>query len=451
MRSDDSHLELIDRYLNGFASESECTKLEELLTADPQLRADYLAYTRLDAALPSAVHAAGESDLMSFEKTGQAKRQIPVFSLLTWVSAVAIALLAVALVAKRLATPNASNVAVIETLTDVRWTSESAATRPGDGIRAGQRLELGSGVLVIRFSSGALLELIGPAIIETRSENSSFLTMGEARVVADTPESKGFTLATPTSDFVDIGTSFIAQVSPDGLSRLDVTDGEVDVVLKGTAPRRFRSGESVYVEPGNQKIITRIESGDGSSEFIFPTIPAPSSADYADESNGYATIQVANGELSAGKSGLPSVLIDGKGQYRQDAPRQSAFFKTGTHGSFLIDLGQPIAISSINTYSWHQHKSIEEHRERARQSFTLYGYPGEKMPALSGERGKAGWTRIARINSDQFFQVNDRLDRPAQQACSISAAEGEVGPYRYLLWDVKSGSFYGEIDIFGQP
>ena len=221
-------------------------------------------------------------------------------------------------------------------------------------------------------------------------------------------------------------------MAPDGLSRLEVTEGEVDVLLDGVKkPKRLKQGETLFVEPGERKIITLIEPGDGTADFRFPTIEPPSAEDYADQSSGNATIHVADGVLrtQAAASGPASVLLDGKGQ-----PQQGA-----------------ISITKINSYSWHQHDLVKEHRERALQIFTLYGYAGEELPDLSLSPEKSGWTRIARVNSEQFFNVNERLDRPAQQASSITADEGDVGKYRYLLWVTKRNTFYGEFDVFGAP
>ena len=66
-----------------------------------------------------------------------------------------------------------------------------------------------------------------------------------------------------------------------------------------------------------------------------------------------------------------------------------------------------------------------------------------------------------RVNTDEFVRVVNRLDRPAQQGCSITSATGAIGRYRYLLWDVQpsrhpdfkrlNNSFYGEFDVYAQP
>jgi hypothetical protein len=108
-------------------------------------------------------------------------------------------------------------------------------------------------------------------------------------------------------------------------------------------------------------------------------------------------------------------------------------------------------IYKINTYSWHQHETNEWHRHRARQRFTLYGYSDEQLPDLTQTPIESGWTRIARVNSDRFFEVATPLDRPAQQASSVTAARGEIGNFRYLLWEANGNTFFGELDVFGAP
>jgi hypothetical protein len=347
----------------------------------------------------------------------------------------------------------AATVAAVTTLHDATWMTPDSALKNGDAITGGQRIELRSGKVDVQFNSGARMQLTAPAIVVALTDNSAQLVLGDVHLVAETPESKGFVLTTPTSDFVDIGTEFTASVAPDGLSRLEVITGEVDVVMNGGAQTpRLRTGEALYVEPGERKVTTRIESGDGTAAFVFPTIDAPSRDDIADASIGRATIDVVKGYLrvrpGGSSSGPPSVLLDGVGQSRQDAPLESAFFEGGVTGQFLLDLGQVISIQRINCFSWHQHKRISEHRHRAQQRYTLYGFEGDEPPVVEDSPEAAGWTRIARVNSDRFFKVSHALDRPAQQATSINAADGDLGRYRYLLWDVKSPTFFGEFDVF---
>jgi ferric-dicitrate binding protein FerR (iron transport regulator) len=445
VKSGDEHMDLVGRYLGGQATHEETEQLEKLMLEDPQLRTDFLACARLDAALPGAVGEKG--NLVEFAPVDSAgfqwRRWLPT------AAAAALLILAGGLWWKGNQAPKPQLVAQFGELVDCRWVDASVRFLPGDVIANGQRIELSAGSAEMLFNTGARLTLVGPAIVETRTENSVFLTLGEARLVAEMAEAKGFVVETPSSKFVDISTAFTATVSPDGLSRLEVTEGEVDVEGIGKSSR-LRAGETLYVEPGERRIITRIEPGEGTADFRFPTIPPPSREDFADQALGKAKIQVVHGELQGEPrlGGSVSVLVDGTGQSRQDSPGESGFFKSRSGGGILIDLGRVISIERINSYSWHQHEAIQEHRERARQRFVLYGYAGDELPDLELSPRQAGWTRIARVNSDKFFRVNDRLDRPAQQACSISAAQGEIGRFRYLLWEVRPSTFYGEFDVY---
>lgn len=447
MNSSEEHMDLVGRYLSGQATHEETARLEKLMLEDPQLRADFLACARVDAVLPGAVGEQG--DLVEFAPVDtvgvQWRRWLPT------AAAAALLILAAGLWWKGIQVPKRQLVARFGELVDCRWVDASVRVLPGDAIANGQRIELSAGSVEVLFNTGAKLKLVGPAIVEMRMENSVFLTLGEARLVAETEAAKGFVVETPSSRFVDISTAFTATVSPDGLSRLEVTEGEVDVEGIGKSSR-LKAGETLYVEPGVRRIITRIEPGEGTADFRFPTIPPPSRKDFADQALGNSRIGVVHGklQLEPKRSGSASVLIDGVGQAKQDSPSESAFFRARPGGGFLMDLGRSVSINRINTYSWHQHERIEEHRERARQRFVLYGYAGDEPPDLEMPPQQSGWTRIARVNSDQFFRVNERLDRPAQQACSISAAEGNIGRFRYLLWEVRESTFYGEFDVYAR-
>jgi len=339
-------------------------------------------------------------------------------------------------------------------LQECRWMVSKTPVHSMDAIGVGQRIELSSGLAEVEFDSGARMTISGPTVLEVLTDNSAFLMLGQARLVAETPDSKGFVLRTPNSKFVDIGTAFTAKVTPDGLNRVNVSEGEVDVVLEGIqSPPRLRVGETLYIEPGKRRVMTRIEPGDGTTEFRFPNIAPPSSVDYADQAFGQASIRVVQGQLKKypGQNAPETLLLDGMGQSHQDAPRRSAFFNHHSGGSFLIDLGHAISVTKVNSYSWHQHETREEDRRRATQRFTLYGYSGDQLPDMKLSPRRGGWTRIARVNTDRFFEVDEPLERPAQQACSITSAHGEIGRFRYLLWVVQGGTFYSEFDVFGSP
>ena len=55
MKSSDTQMELVRRYLGGEATLEEARRLESMLAVDAQLRRDYLAYARVEAGLSSKV------------------------------------------------------------------------------------------------------------------------------------------------------------------------------------------------------------------------------------------------------------------------------------------------------------------------------------------------------------------------------------------------------------
>lgn len=448
MKSSKEDLELVRLYLDSQATPEDVQLLEKKMREEDQLRKDFLAYARLDAALP-----------YSITPTKKEKNEASVISYWpVWTSIAAILIFLFALNFKSVNSDNESPlkqaVAHFEELDNCRWMNPGHEVAKGSSLFVNDRIELSSGVAHIHFNTGAIMKLRGPSIVEVNSANSAFLTLGRAAVIADTKESQGFSIKTPSSTFVDLGTAFAACVGPDGLSRLDVTQGKVNLIVELDHEHHIiQAGEAIFVEPGKRKYLTKIESGDESKLFIFPTIQPPSDHDYADTSRGLASVSVGKGKVLKQPNWEvnPMSLLDGKGQTEPDSPKESVFLQRqdGTYGNLLIDLGQEIGIDMINSYSWHQHQRLKDHKNRAKQVFTLYGLKDEELPDLNLPANETGWDRIVRVNSDRFFDVQEDIDRPAQQACSIFASKGQIGRYRYLLIEVHGPTFFGEIDVFG--
>ncbi len=462
MKSEDLE-SLIDRHLAGRATDEEAAALSRELEASVEARRRYLRVAQLHAAL-----AAEESpDRIEPAAVAASSRRRP-GRWLAWAASFA-GLAGAGLLGWRtlVAPPGvaaAAPVATVGRLEQARWVAPEARWQPGDPLRAGQTLELSAGLAAVEFANGARVTLFGPSIFEVSSVSSGFLTLGQLKAEADTPQAKGFTVRTRTARVVDVGTAFVAAAAADGQSRFDVTDGEVQVHVAGApAPQRLRSGEALTVEAGNAQVLVRIEPGDGTAAFRFPTIEPPSAGDFADASRGEATIRVVRGALRANvpiPSGSPSLLLDGRGQSQPDSPAESVFFDDNVPGALLVDLGRSILITKINTYSWHHNRDADV-RVRAVQKFNLYGYRGDDSPERDGALAERNWELLARVDSDDFLRVVQAADRPAQQACSITGVRGALGRYRYLLWEVQptlsrnlrslNNTFYAEFDIYGTP
>jgi len=446
MKSSEHDLELTRRYLDGDATREEVEQLEKRMFADPKLSEDFLRYARIDGSLPGVVNDSGT--LLDYEPVKKKPQR-------GWAIAAVIAL-SFLLLAQLLNHPwtdkNRQEVARFGKIKNCRWTNQAEIPLSGDPVMEGQRIEISSGKVELLYHNGARMELTGPCIIKTISDKETFLTMGTVDVVADSAESQGFMVRSPTSTFEDLGTAFSASVAPDGLSRLEVSDGQVNLIVEHDHKHQLLgAGQTMLVEPGERKILTRIESGDESRDFRFPTIVPPSNQDYADILQGFASASVGRGLLRSRPNWTvnPNSILDGSGQTNQDSPRESVFFENDVkNGSLLIDLGKAISIAKINSYSWHQHNSIPQHNDRAQQKFTLFGWPDQELPDLEIPATESGWVRIARVNSEHFFHVKQLDNRPSQQACSIFASKGEIGDYRYLLLEVNGPTFFGEIDVY---
>ncbi|GAA5127329.1 FecR domain-containing protein [Luteolibacter yonseiensis] len=362
---------------------------------------------------------------------------------------------------------NEPTVARFGALDGCQWVKADNEPKTGDGLKAGQIIEISGGRAEINFSCGAVTTLEGPCIFEVKSGKEALLVLGNCSTRAEHPDSKGFVLRTRTSTIVDLGTRFAARVAPDGHSHVEVTEGEVAVHLPGErSPHLLRLGDSLSLEPGRARVMVRIERGDESPDFRFPSIAPPSDSDYADARQGFASISLGSGTLRAqhqhnGRSGPVEKLLNGRGQSTQDQPEDSVFFEDDTRGSLLLDLGRKVGIEKINTYSWHENFMTKVNRLRAQQCYRLYGSDRDSPPSITDEPEAAGWTLIARVNTDEHFAVRNLLDRPAQQACSITSQTGSLGRYRYLLWAVEptrvpdketlNHTFYGEFDVYAKP
>jgi len=372
--------------------------------------------------------------------------------------------------------PAAAVVGSFDSLDEVEWVAAETDIRAGDPLRSGQRIELARGSIGLEFSSGASVRLTGPVIFEAESPMTAILTMGRVAVTADTPESKGFTIRTRTGRIVDLGTEFTAEALPDGRCRIGVSSGAVSFHPgERGAGHLLRAGDLMEVEPGQRQVITRIERGDESPAFRFPTIEPPSANDLADSSLGRASSRCVQGRLYENPrknfvSPGPMILLDGKGQSSADEPYESLHFANDETGGILIDLGAAVPVTKVNVYSWHScmNRGFPEdrrqaHRERAAQNYVLYGHAGDEPPDVGADPTSSGWTMIARVNSDAYFGLTGTA-RPPQQASSISSARGTLGKYRHLLMIVQPttgidddgtqqnfGTFFGEIDVYAAP
>ena len=182
-------------------------------------------------------------------------------------------------------------------------------------------------------------------------------------------------------------------------------------------------------------------------------------ANYFSSSSGWSGLATTNGDVALNKTvtlcdgtmyGAPvSALTDGVLQgSNSDSPNSVLGSGPGVEYRVSIDLGQVYSISMIETFSWHS-------GTRAPQSYYVYGaanptvtgtglkfasYPGNNSSTLA----TAGYTLIGEVQTgtDQNVQWVSRLT-------------GQIGSYRYLVFDVapapgnpyNDGTFFGEVIV----
>lgn len=165
----------------------------------------------------------------------------------------------------------------------------------------------------------------------------------------------------------------------------------------------------------------------------------------ADDAAARATVTLIAGKPD-GNSAPLAALTDGALPTDEDQPSANVFFAADTWGGrFRLDLGRPIDIAAIHTYSWHP-------GSRGPQLYKVYGSVETHPrfdPAPSGKLDPecCGWKLIA------FVDTRPKEGEGGGQY-GVRIGEG-VGIYRYLLFDVFEtesddawgNTFYSEIDI----
>lgn len=177
--------------------------------------------------------------------------------------------------------------------------------------------------------------------------------------------------------------------------------------------------------------------------FKLDPVPRPSANDAATA----ATFTLIDGQRD-GNGGDLAVLHDGRIPGNADEPGKNFFFQNGTNGGRIkVDLGKPVSIQSVHSYSWHP-------RARGPQVYKLYAANGDEKgfndsPKRDADPKTCAWKPIAKVDTR-------RKGAGGQHAASISDSRGSsLGSFRYLLFDIESANdddsqantFFSEIDV----
>ena len=246
--SADSDLVRMQRHLLGDLEPEEFHQLERDLLGSPEMRTRFLRAVRTDVAL--------------HDESSQIDEIIPaVPQRITWgrFAGIAASIGLAALVLWRmfptapesntnLPQVSATEIATLVDARDCKWRSSRdvlVENRLSPGI-----MELDSGVALIEFDGGARLALQGPARLELIGPKTARLHQGNATVRCE-EGLYSFSLLTPTSTVIDLGTEFGVAVEPGGASEVHVLDGEVEVADGSDKPQQstllLNAGETVLL------------------------------------------------------------------------------------------------------------------------------------------------------------------------------------------------------------
>ncbi len=126
------------------------------------------------------------------------------------------------------ASPRGTDVGALAADERVRWSADSSQSGKGR-LRAGECYRLADGRVEMALAGGARVWVDGPAEFEPQSGDRIRLQRG--KLSAQVPlTGRGFTVATPLAEVIDLGTEFGVEVDSRGSTELHVIRGQVEVL-----------------------------------------------------------------------------------------------------------------------------------------------------------------------------------------------------------------------------
>ncbi len=140
---------------------------------------------------------------------------------------------------------------------DAVWTDGQIGTRLGAHLPAGHRMELTAGMAELTFTSGAVVVIEAPAVVQVDGPQQCRIEAG--RLIGRVPAGAvGFVVRSPHATIIDLGTEF-AVVVDDGLAtEVHVIEGSVEVAAPDRAARILTAGQALAVDRSGSRSITAL-------------------------------------------------------------------------------------------------------------------------------------------------------------------------------------------------
>ncbi|MCP4786404.1 MAG: FecR domain-containing protein [Fuerstiella sp.] len=254
--------ELISGYLDGVLTDEQQAELSKWIEADPENADQFADAILLDNRLHAEVIAAQHKDRNDISRVSIGQRWDDRVSIRVVIALAACLLLAIGisfwtsdndkqeLSNKGGIAATDAPFATVAHVVAAEWANDEEISI-GDRL-SDQTIRLRSGFVRVVFDNGVEVTLQGPAEYELTAAGKTKLNSGLLTATVP-PGAEGFTVDTPTGEVVDLGTSFGIELQEDGVSRVSVFEGEVEVALPDSTEKQLlKEGEAVRVEAGQR-------------------------------------------------------------------------------------------------------------------------------------------------------------------------------------------------------
>jgi hypothetical protein len=229
-----AHIEMIDQYFEGSLPREKWDEFSTALSESAELRREFRKRGVLDEFLHT--HALGSSPgIHSYYP------QAFNFNAIPWIISAACIVACffiweineknqplekAAIADARTATPSAP----IAELIDFYDLQFKDSTKTPIDIRFDQgKYEIERGQLHLRFDNSVELLFSGPGSFEIHNPKLVSVTQGNVRTIVLNDKGKEFTILSPTSRYIDWGTEFSLNISPNGEDLVNVHEGAIEV------------------------------------------------------------------------------------------------------------------------------------------------------------------------------------------------------------------------------
>lgn len=208
-------------------------------------------------------------------------------------------------------------IAMLTETQQARWATAKGEMEPGHYLERDFEYYLQSGLAKVRFEYGAELILEGPVIFSCNSKEQLYLRQGKAYAIVPSLAT-GFTIETPSSRVIDLGTEFGVEVEPNGSSNVQVFKGHTSLISgrRGRILKSFMMGEqeAKHVDSitGHVKNIAFnrqafVRRADSATDFVWNGRPI-SLADVVGGGNGFGTGTFGHGINPANGKSVTDVM-----------------------------------------------------------------------------------------------------------------------------------------------